>query len=406
MKKSENVSASGLSACARIVGASEMAGRVRNYIWRDTLLGPIEGWPHALVSSVNLALNSSVAAALYWGPELIFICNDASVRMMGDYLNDFLGLSAEKLWMEHWPNVEQQFRAVLTNGESFTGEGVPFTFKRANPSDEIHFTYSLSPIYDEGSVVGIYRTLDDMTGQVVAMRNLAEANERLRMALTAGCLGVWDWHIHTGIVYADETTAKLYSIDPNEAGTGVSNKLFERMLHLDDIAPLSDAIIGCITTGKEYSVDVRVNRGDGSYRWVRSMGRCVYDKNGHAYRVTGLKSDVTDLRRSESKPQAAQGTLLPIEAWEKLPLHMQSLLRGTLPFLVDSPDQIRLVVVPDVNGTQISLRVAATDLGKAIGKQGRTIRAFRTILQAVNGIGEHRYSIDIESRAASDSNQA
>lgn len=52
--------------------------------------------------------------------------------------------------------------------------------------------------------------------------------------------------------------------------------------------------------------------------------------------------------------------------------------------LVDSPDQ---VVVSEIEGEQtavIELKVAKDDLGKVIGKQGRTARAMRTILGAAS----------------------
>jgi predicted RNA-binding protein YlqC (UPF0109 family) len=52
--------------------------------------------------------------------------------------------------------------------------------------------------------------------------------------------------------------------------------------------------------------------------------------------------------------------------------------------LVDNPDQVR---VSDIEGEQtsvIELRVAKEDLGKVIGKQGRTARAMRTILSAAS----------------------
>lgn len=52
--------------------------------------------------------------------------------------------------------------------------------------------------------------------------------------------------------------------------------------------------------------------------------------------------------------------------------------------LVDNPDMVR---VSDIEGEQtsvIELRVAKEDLGKVIGKQGRTARAMRTILSAAS----------------------
>jgi predicted RNA-binding protein YlqC (UPF0109 family) len=50
--------------------------------------------------------------------------------------------------------------------------------------------------------------------------------------------------------------------------------------------------------------------------------------------------------------------------------------------LVDDPEKVEVKEVEGERVTVIELRVAQTDLGKVIGKQGRTARALRTILNA------------------------
>lgn len=50
--------------------------------------------------------------------------------------------------------------------------------------------------------------------------------------------------------------------------------------------------------------------------------------------------------------------------------------------LVDDPDQVRVNEIEGEKVTIIELRVAQSDLGKVIGKQGRTARAIRTLLNA------------------------
>ncbi len=52
--------------------------------------------------------------------------------------------------------------------------------------------------------------------------------------------------------------------------------------------------------------------------------------------------------------------------------------------LVDSPDEVSVSEVSGEQTSVIELKVAKTDLGKVIGKQGRTARAIRTILSAAS----------------------
>jgi uncharacterized protein len=49
--------------------------------------------------------------------------------------------------------------------------------------------------------------------------------------------------------------------------------------------------------------------------------------------------------------------------------------------LVDSPDAVELKVSPQDGGVLYELKVAPTDVGKVIGRDGRTVNALRTVLQ-------------------------
>ena len=63
--------------------------------------------------------------------------------------------------------------------------------------------------------------------------------------------------------------------------------------------------------------------------------------------------------------------------------------------LVDSPESVSIEVVTESEGTILRLRVAQSDVGKVIGKQGRTARSLRTILSAASMKQKHRFSLDI-----------
>ncbi len=52
--------------------------------------------------------------------------------------------------------------------------------------------------------------------------------------------------------------------------------------------------------------------------------------------------------------------------------------------LVDHPDQVKVIEIEGEQTSVIELKVAKEDLGKVIGKQGRTARAIRTILSAAS----------------------
>ena len=63
--------------------------------------------------------------------------------------------------------------------------------------------------------------------------------------------------------------------------------------------------------------------------------------------------------------------------------------------LVDDPSSVSVEAIADGESTVIRLRVAQGDVGKVIGKQGRTARSMRTILSAASMKLKHRFSLDI-----------
>ncbi len=65
-------------------------------------------------------------------------------------------------------------------------------------------------------------------------------------------------------------------------------------------------------------------------------------------------------------------------------LSLKELINHIAKALVDEPEEVRVSEVEGEQTSVIELKVAKDDLGKVIGRQGRTARAMRTILSAVS----------------------
>ena len=75
------------------------------------------------------------------------------------------------------------------------------------------------------------------------------------------------------------------------------------------------------------------------------------------------------------------------------------LVREIAQSLVDDSASVVVDATPDGDGTLLRLRVAPGEVGKVIGKQGRTARSLRTILSAAGMKLKHRFSLDIVEEA-------
>ena len=74
---------------------------------------------------------------------------------------------------------------------------------------------------------------------------------------------------------------------------------------------------------------------------------------------------------------------------------MKELIEFLARSLVDDADAVIVHTVDREQATVLELEVAPTDLGKVIGRQGRTARALRTLLAAAGQKTRRRYILDI-----------
>ena len=74
---------------------------------------------------------------------------------------------------------------------------------------------------------------------------------------------------------------------------------------------------------------------------------------------------------------------------------MEELLKRIVQALVDHPEQVVISAIEGKQSLVLEIKVAKEDMGKIIGKQGRTAQAMRTILSAVSGKTKKRITLEI-----------
>ncbi len=74
---------------------------------------------------------------------------------------------------------------------------------------------------------------------------------------------------------------------------------------------------------------------------------------------------------------------------------MKLLVEEIAKALVDAPQHVQVREVSGEQATVIELKVAADDLGRVIGRQGRTARSIRTLLTAAGSKSNRRFALEI-----------
>jgi predicted RNA-binding protein YlqC (UPF0109 family) len=74
---------------------------------------------------------------------------------------------------------------------------------------------------------------------------------------------------------------------------------------------------------------------------------------------------------------------------------MKDLILKIAKALVDNPKQVQVNEIKSTQTVVLELRVAKSDMGKVIGKQGKTAHAIRTVLNAASGKAGKRHMLEI-----------
>ena len=74
---------------------------------------------------------------------------------------------------------------------------------------------------------------------------------------------------------------------------------------------------------------------------------------------------------------------------------MEKVLETLAKSLVDNPDEVSVTVVEGEDKTVLELRVAESDMGKVISKQGRIAKAIRTVVKAAASRDNKRAVVEI-----------
>jgi diguanylate cyclase (GGDEF)-like protein/PAS domain S-box-containing protein len=138
---------------------------------------------------------------------------------------------------------------------------------------------------------------------------LRESEQRLRLALEAGDMGIFDWNVASGAITWSPEHARLFGLRLDQFDGTYAG--FARCVHPDDLAGVEQAIEKARREHTPYQHKYRVLWPDGTIRWIHGKGRFVYDDKGRAGRMTGVVTDITeamqtlrDLKEKESRLSA------------------------------------------------------------------------------------------------------
>jgi PAS domain S-box-containing protein len=155
------------------LGDSETRRLLGAHDWQSSPLGPPESWPPELATAVSMVLSSTFPMFVAWGPQRVFLYNDAYIPVLGGKHPSAFGELFHRVWWEVWADLGPIAERAMADQSSFL-EDMPLTMERKGYTEQTYFTFSYSPLHDgEGRVMGMYCTCIETTARVEAERRAA-----------------------------------------------------------------------------------------------------------------------------------------------------------------------------------------------------------------------------------------
>ncbi|MDP1580725.1 MAG: PAS domain S-box protein [Candidatus Didemnitutus sp.] len=165
---------------------------------------------------------------------------------------------------------------------------------------------TVSPLWEPGEEPTSHiAVVEDINERKLAEATLRESVDRLRLAVQASSVGLWDWELASNrVIYSREWMHQL-GYEAHEISPVLSE--WESRVHPDDHLTMTKRLRRYLTKPQgAHETEYRMRHKDGSWRWIYARGEVFHDADGNAVRMMGCHMDVTERKQVHDQSLRAQ----------------------------------------------------------------------------------------------------
>ena len=273
-----------------------MGAMIRDHAWKKSPLGAPTTWPQSLKTLVSLMLGASQPMFIIWGPDRVWLNNDAMIPLMGTKHPRSLGQHAlDKVWSEAREALAPLFATVFA-GTPVRMDDIALELDRHGRPEEAHFAFSYTPVRgDDGEIGGLFGVCTDTTAIVLADRTRGEeiARQREQLRQMPGFVAILDGPTH---VFQYVNDAYITIAGPRDyIGRGV-REVFPELEGQPFYGLLDDVYL----EGEAFfarSIPVQLT-GEGEERFIDLLYQPIRNTDGAVTGIFVAGYDVTEARRA------------------------------------------------------------------------------------------------------------
>ncbi|KAA9333280.1 PAS domain-containing protein [Hymenobacter busanensis] len=256
--------------------------------------------------------------AVHEGPGLVFTFVNPHYERIANG-RELLGQPIRVVWPELADHgILDVLERVYQTGEPFVAAGLPVQadFTRTGRMDQAYYDFFFLPLRDaQDRVTGVLNFSYDVTDVVQARQQVEQLNQeletrvqertaalqeseaRFRIMADAAPNQVWAVNPDTTIRYANQAFLDFVGVSLEQyVATGWS-----AYLHPEELELAQHTLAEAIRTGALYTLEHRMRRHDGQYRWLLAQGAPSFYPNGELYGYVGSAIDITDLKHANAR---------------------------------------------------------------------------------------------------------
>jgi PAS domain S-box-containing protein len=185
-------------------------------------------------------------------------------------------------------------QAALARGE----RSVEAEYRYRRPGGDLRWFLLRADIVvgNDGAPKTAIGVVVDVTERRRAEEGLRESEERLRLALQAGGLGIWELDLASNRRLLSPRSAEIFGLPANEP---LDRAAWQSVVHPDDRVRAVEALEEAVKGGPPYRAEYRLLAPGGGVRWVSSQAVVHRGACGEPLRVVGFHQDITERKRWE-----------------------------------------------------------------------------------------------------------
>jgi PAS domain S-box-containing protein len=258
-------------------------------------------YENALVRSeekYRMIVELSQEGILIASPEGQFqFINKRFAEMLGYDTEEIVGRYSGDFFYDEEDEVDvRESRKSLKEGKTIQKD---MKFRRKDGS--MLFTlYNATPLFDSmGNHIGNLAMHTDITTRKQAEEALKKSEERLRIALDNGKIGIWEWDLVTGEVIWDERMEHMFGLEPGTFDW--THESFASYVHEEDLQYINAAIEKALKSENSYEAVYRTKPKGGKSNYISSKALITRNDKGNPVHVSGVCFDVTDMKEGTER---------------------------------------------------------------------------------------------------------